>query len=468
MNDDGPRVGAPAPDFDLPRTRIGPDDASRARLDEYRGRWLALLFYPRDFSMLCPTELTGLSARIDDFRAARCELLGVSTDSIADHERWLATPRERGGLRGLKFPIASDADGRASRDYRVYDAERAIALRGLFLIDPEGLVQYQVVHNLSVGRRTEEVLRVLAALQSGGLCPHDWDADGAVLDPTMVLGPGSVVGHYRIEEQIGAGSFAAVFRAADVRLDRSVALKILKPGTTMTPASVLAEARIAAALNHPNVCTVYSVDDGEGVPMIAMEYLDGQTLDALIREGSLSAARSAELASQVASGMAAAHARGVVHGDLKPQNVFVTHEGVAKILDFGLAQRPASRSVDPFETIEVAPSDDGEGMFGTPGYMAPEQARGAAASAKSDVFAVGAILYEMLTGRKAFPGRNVLQVLDQIRNVKPGSLAAELPDPFSTIVRRALEPDPAERTITMRDLAERLAQAVPRPEPSAH
>jgi alkyl hydroperoxide reductase subunit AhpC/predicted Ser/Thr protein kinase len=454
-------VGSLAPGFDLPCTARPDTQGRRAALADFRGRWLALVFYPRDFSLVCPTELTALGARIDEFRRQGCEVLGISCDPIESHEQWIETPRSRGGLEDLGFALAADEDGEVTRAYGVYLEHQHAALRGLFLIDPNGVLQYMTVHNLSVGRRPDDVLRVLTALQTGGLCASTWEVGDPTVDPTQVLGPGSMVGHYRVEAPVGSGSFAAVFRARDLRLQRSVALKVLKPGATRY---ALAEARSAASLSHPNIGTIYAVEDSDGVAMIAMEYLRGPTLRRLIdREGALPPDRAAEIARQVASGLAAAHAHGLSHGDFKPDNVIVTHEGPAKILDFGLARLDDR---DPDATLDFHPDeaegeggDDAEavGVFGTPSYMAPEQTRGERASPAGDVFAFGVVLHEMLTGRKAFPGDNVLKVLASVRAVDPARLAADLPEPFSTIVRRALEPDPSRRSITMSEIVELLS-----------
>jgi alkyl hydroperoxide reductase subunit AhpC len=456
-----PLVGSPAPAFDLPCTPMPGSGRRRARLDDFRGRWLALVFYPRDFSLVCPTELTALGAHIAEFRRQNCELLGISTDTLESHERWLETPRTRGGLAGLGFALASDEEGAASEAYGVLVEPRHAALRGLFLIDPEGVLQYQLVHNMSVGRRAEDVLRVLAALQTGGLCVGDWSPGDPTLDPTRILGPGSVVAHYQIEETLGDGSFGAVFRARDLTLQRPVALKVLKPGA---PHSALAEARAAASLSHPNICTIFAVEDGEGVPLIAMEYLSGLPLSRLLaRRGPLPLDETLVHARQVAAGLAAAHGQGVVHGDLKPENVMVTDEGVVKLLDFGLARRVAD-AVDPDRTIdysatgEEVPAGDGTGfaLFGTPAYMSPEQTRGEPPTAASDVFAFGVLAYEMATGRKAFTGENLLQTLSRVRSVVPDRLAAELPEPLSGIVRVALEAKPDRRAFGMAEIVERL------------
>ena len=198
-------IGNPAPAFDLPCTRFPDPSRTCVTLEDYRGRWLLLLFYPRDFSLICPTELIGLSQRYEEFERHECDILGVSCDPVDLHERWMATPVARGGLGGLNFPLASDLDGSVSQAYRVYQERQQVAVRGLFLIDPEGLVQYQVVHSLSVGRRSQEVLRVLSALQSGGLCREDWMPDQSHLDPFAALRPGHFFSHYLIESRSARG-----------------------------------------------------------------------------------------------------------------------------------------------------------------------------------------------------------------------------------------------------------------------
>jgi alkyl hydroperoxide reductase subunit AhpC len=447
------RVGKRAPEFELPCTR-GPGSTRRVRLGDYRDRWLILVFYPRDFSLVCPTELTALGARVEELGRRGCDVLGVSTDPIESHERWIATPRARGGLGEIHFPLASDRDGAVARAYDVYLGPQRVALRGLFIIDPNGVLQYQAVHNLSVGRRSDEVVRVLTALQSGGMCPEDWCTDCATLEPALALVPGNMFAHYRIEAEVGHGTFAAVFRAHDTVLDRPVALKVFKAVGAPASPTVLAEARAAAALNHPNICTVFAVDDSEGVPVIAMEYVDGPSLDVLLRAGGLPADRVADLGRQIALGMAAAHGLGVVHGDLKPANLLVAPGGVVKITDFGLSRR-AALPQDSEETREWAPTGEGK-IAGTPAFMSPEQTRGEPPTPKSDVFSLGAVLYEMLTGRPAFTGENVLRVLDQIRNVTPDRYAAEVPEPFRDILGGSLVREPRDRTLSMERIAAML------------
>ena len=446
------KVGKAAPPFDLPCTR-GPGLGGRALLADYRDRWLILVFYPRDFSLICPTELTALSARVADFARRSCDILGISTDSIRSHERWIATPRAQGGLGEIHFPLASDRDGAVARAYDVYLEPQHVALRGLFIIDPNGVLQYKAVHNLSVGRRTDDVLRVLTALESGGMCPEDWCADCEPLDPTRALVPGSMLGHYRIEAEVGHGSFAVVYRGHDTLLDRTVALKVFKAGSPSPPLAILAEARAAAALNHPNVCMIFAVDDSEGVPVIAMEYVDGKALSVLLEDGPLSADQVARLGRQIALGMAAAHRQGIVHGDLKPGNLLVTRDGFVKITDFGLSRRAPPQTRD--DTQVWTEAADGK-IAGTPSYMSPEQSRGEPVTLSSDVFSLGAVLYEMATGKQAFAGDNVLRVLDQIRNVDSYQFAADVSEPFRTILREALVRDARNRGITMEVIAELL------------
>ena len=176
-------VGRPAPEFQMPCTVTTMHPERETRLSEYRGSWLILLFYPRDFSLVCPTELTAIGERIAEFETHGCRVLAVSTDPVATHERWIATPRDRGGLGGVSPPLASDESGDVSSAYGVYLEHQHVALRGLFIIDTNGVVQYESVHNLNVGRSSDEVVRILEALQTGGMCPEDWCAGCPTLDP---------------------------------------------------------------------------------------------------------------------------------------------------------------------------------------------------------------------------------------------------------------------------------------------
>ncbi len=447
-------VGTRAPDFTLRCTTGANAPPSEVSLADFRDRWLILLFYPRDFSMVCPTELTAMSVKYDEFARRDCDILGISTDSLASHEQWLSTPRSQGGLGHLAFPLASDESGAVCQAYGVYLPKQNMALRGLFIIDPNGVLQYQVVHNLSVGRRIDEVLRVLDGLQTGGLCPENWAREEQTIDPARVLAPNSMVGQYRIEEQIGSGTFGVVFRAHDTTLQRTVALKVFRSDGGNAPRRLLDEARAAAALNHPNVCTIFAVDDSDGLSMIVMEHVEGKPLKRILESGRLSVDDVKSIAGQIALGMAAAHAQQIVHGDLKPANIMVMPDGRTKIMDFGLAHRePLTSPTAETGTWETA---DPAGLSGTPDYMSPEQARSQRATSQSDVFALGLVLYEMLSGKKAIRGGDLLSVLRQIDTLDAAHYAQGMPEPFATILRRSLVAQPAEREITMADIVELL------------
>ncbi|MGG4035241.1 peroxiredoxin [Paenibacillus cisolokensis] len=167
-------VGRPAPDFTMETALGNGQDFGTASLSDYRGKWLVLFFYPLDFTFVCPTEITALSQAYEQFKALNTEILGVSVDSKHSHRAWINTPVSENGLGQLNFPLASDITKNVARDYGVLIEEEGVALRGLFIIDPEGELKYQVVNHNDVGRSVEETLRVLQALQSGGLCPMNW------------------------------------------------------------------------------------------------------------------------------------------------------------------------------------------------------------------------------------------------------------------------------------------------------
>jgi predicted Ser/Thr protein kinase len=390
-----------------------------------------------------------------EFRERGCDVLGISTDSIATHERWLKTPLAQGGLGELSFPLASDEDGAASRAYGVYLERQHAALRGTFLIDPNGVLQYQLVHSLTLGRNTDEILGVLEGLQLGGLCPGERRPGEAVMDVGLELGPNRVIGPYRVEEKLGGGSFGTVFRARDLNLDREVALKVLRPGSPVPPMSLLVEARAAAALSHPNVCAIHAVDSSLGAPIIVMEYIAGRPLTELLGEGAMATARVSNICRQIALGMEAAHAKGVVHGDLKPANILITDAGTVKIVDFGMARRAAS-PVRGEETGLWEVHSPG-GISGTPAYMAPEQARGEAPTPASDIFSLGVMLYELVTGQRARAEGNLLELIHRIDHEDLTKHLAEPPGPFGEVLRLALAAIPAARRITMTQIAAMLA-----------
>src|SRR5262249_45879795 len=303
---------------------------------------------------------------------------------------------------------------------------------------------------------TAEILRVLEALQMGGLCPGERRQGEPALDVDRELRPGRVLGHYRIEAVLGGGSFGTVYRARDLTLDRAVALKVIPPGRTVPPDALLADARAAAALTPPSVRIIHAVASGLGPPMIVMEYVDGEPLSHRLQQTPLPPREARHLGRQIALGMTAAHAHGVVHGDLKPGNILITPAGGAKIVDFGMARRGAlTRSGDETEIWNPPPSG---GISGTPAYMAPEQARGEPPTQASDVFSLGLIIYEMITGRRARVAANILQMLRLIDNEDPAQYAGQAAEPFAGILQQALAIDPARRRISMAQIAERFAE----------
>ncbi|MDN9010576.1 peroxiredoxin [Brevibacillus laterosporus] len=167
-------IGLQAPDFSMETVSGDGKEFGRVSLSDYKGKWLVLFFYPLDFTFVCPTEIIALSDAYEDFKDLDAEVLGVSVDSVHSHKAWINTPRDQNGLGGLNYPLASDFNKTVARSFGVLDEESGAAYRGLFIIDPEGVVKYQVVTDMNVGRSNDETLRVLQALQSGGLCAANW------------------------------------------------------------------------------------------------------------------------------------------------------------------------------------------------------------------------------------------------------------------------------------------------------
>ena len=178
------QVGKKAPEFELPSTKgaTGAKDLGKTiKLSDYKGKWLVFFFYPLDFTFVCPTEITALSDRLAEFQEFDTEVLGCSTDSVFSHWAWLNTPKEKNGIAGTQYPLVADFTKETARAYGVLDEKSGVAQRGLFIIDPEGTLKYAVVTDDSVGRSVEETLRVLQALQTGGLCPAEWKPGKALL-----------------------------------------------------------------------------------------------------------------------------------------------------------------------------------------------------------------------------------------------------------------------------------------------
>ncbi len=275
----------------------------------------------------------------------------------------------------------------------------------------------------------------------------------------MSLAPGVRLGAYEVGSLLGSGGMGEVYRAHDGRLGRDVAVKVL-------PAAVAGdeerlrrfelEARAAGALNHPNVLAIHELGRHDGVPFVVSELLEGETLRARLQQGTLAPARAVDFALQVARGLAAAHERGIVHRDLKPENLFVTRDGHVKILDFGLAKLEtdlAGMGLDgaPTMTRGTTPGS----VLGSVGYMSPEQVRGQPADHRSDIFSLGAILYEMLAGRRAFRGDSAVETLNAILKEEPAELSSSgrlIPPALERVVRHCLEKRPEDRFQSARDL----------------
>ena len=334
-------------------------------------------------------------------------------------------------------------------------------------MDPARWRRVEEIYQAAAERQPEERAAFLAAA-----CAGDEDlrrevesllaqptADGMLDRPAWApeaacLTAGQQVSHYQIQEKLGEGGMGAVYRAYDTQLRRPVALKMLPPEYASDPERrerLLREARAASALNHPNIVNIYEVGSDNGVDFIAMEFIEGKTLGDIIPGKGLPLGKTLDYAAQIASGLAKAHAAGVIHRDLKPGNIMLTgpasgHPGLVKLLDFGLARR-----------VELGPGHETtltmEGaIMGTPAYMSPEQAQGKPVDVRSDVFSFGSVLYQMVTGHRAFEKDSHISTLAAVVQEEPRPLPSSVPRDLERTIARCLRKDPERRFQHMADV----------------
>ena len=272
--------------------------------------------------------------------------------------------------------------------------------------------------------------------------------------------PGDRLGPYEVVSLLGVGGMGEVYKARDTRLGRDVAIKVLTEGAAANPdlrRRFEQEARAVAALSHPNIVALYDIGTHDGAPFIVSELLTGTTLADALHDGALAVGKAIDIGIQIAKGLAAAHAQSIVHRDLKPANVFVTTGGHVKILDFGIAKltRPEPGSTTTELTTEASPTERGT-VMGTVGYMSPEQVRGLPCDHRADIFAVGCVLYEMLSGHRAFKGATRADTMSAILKEDPPPLRdlRETVSPMlQQIVDRCLAKHPEDRFSSAHDLA---------------
>ena len=329
-------------------------------------------------------------------------------------------------------------------------------LHSAMQLDPAQREQYLAQHCISdpsLRQDVDSLLAVDAELRASFL---DSEVMAATVSRTWMkhatqLVPGTRLGRYEILEMIGAGGMGQVYRACDTQLPRLAAIKVLPSDLSSDPERrqrLEREAHAIATLQHPHICTLYDVGTQDGVDFLVMEYLQGETLAERLQKGSLPLEQTLRIGSEVADALDAAHRRGIVHRDLKPANIFITTHGESKVLDFGLAKLDENEPTPDTPTALIAASQK---MLTTPGlamgtvaYMSPEQVRGKELDRRTDIFSLGAVLYEMATGKLAFPANTTAVTFKQILDsqpIPPTRLNPAMPERFDEIVGKTLEKD---------------------------
>ena len=271
----------------------------------------------------------------------------------------------------------------------------------------------------------------------------------------MPLTTGERLGPYEIFGLIGKGGMGEVYRARDTRLDRTVAIKVLPAEFSAQEERLRRfeqEAQVLGALSHPNLLAIHDVGAQNGTHFLVSELLEGESLRQRLEEGALPVRKAMDLGVQIAKGLAAAHEKGIVHRDVKPDNIFLTRDGRAKILDFGLAKQSSTEGSGENATITAVATQPGM-VLGTAGYMSPEQVRGKPADARSDIFSLGAILYEMVAGLRAFQRDSSVETMNAILKEDPPPISGNIPPAIERVIRRCLEKGPEERFQSARDLS---------------
>src|SRR6476619_4379075 len=369
-----------------------------------------------------------------------------------DHGQGLALPRTERGRKLMKPERWKQVN-----DLVQSAVERAPEERAAFLDeschDDEGM-RREVESLLTSHQRAENFIEVPAFEVAPELATND--RAGALV--------GKSIGHYRIESLIGVGGMGEVYLARDERLGRKAAVKLL-PDSLTTDETQLGrfknEARTASALNHPNILTVYEIDAEGNVQFIATEFIEGMTLRAALAPGRMSAHRALEIAVQVASALAAAHDAGVVHRDIKPENIMLRPDGYVKVLDFGIAKLTERRRASDDHRVETtALLQTRPGLvLGTANYMSPEQARGQKVDARSDIWSLGVVLYEMVAGNPPFRGETPSDCIAAILTAEPApvsSISPDLPTKLESILQKALRKNTDERYQTIKEMLAEL------------